>query len=226
MKKIVLLLLVVLTISSACKKTNVDRYSITNAGIAGNTSANLVARVDGDVISYKPQLVIILIGTNDALAGAAFSLTNFRSNMVTLITKLQAANAKVLLLSPPPYGTDTIGKNDYINNNLDTIASALGALSKQYNCSYYDLHAAVIATGTPNATAASLILNAANSPQKPDGIHFTKPGIAFLAGNVYNFIKASQLTGCYHIVCFGDSITVEYGDMSYPLQLQFLLDNN
>lgn len=211
---------------SACKKDKAYRYTITNAGIAGNTSADLVGRVDGDVLSFKPQLVIILIGTNDALFGGAFSLTNYRDNMVTLITKLQAANAKVLLLSPPPHGTDTIGKKDYINNNLDTMASELSRLSKQYNCYYYDLHAAVVATGTPNPAAASLILNKANNPQKPDGIHFTKKGIAFLAANVYDFIKTNQLTGYYHIVCFGDSITVEYGDMSYPLQLQFLLDSN
>ena len=41
------------------------KLRITNAGISGNTSRDLLARFDEDVVSLKPDWVSVCIGVND-----------------------------------------------------------------------------------------------------------------------------------------------------------------
>jgi lysophospholipase L1-like esterase len=49
------------------KYSGADRLEITNAGKAGNTSWNLLARIDQDVLHMAPNVVIVQIGGNDFL---------------------------------------------------------------------------------------------------------------------------------------------------------------
>ena len=49
------------------KYSGADRFEITNAGKAGNTSWNLLARIDQDVLNMAPTVVIVQIGGNDFL---------------------------------------------------------------------------------------------------------------------------------------------------------------
>lgn len=204
--------------------TKTPQYTVYDEGVSGNTSADLVARLDPDVIALKPSLVTIMIGTNDVRQNVP--LSTYTANLTTLITSILAVHGKVLLLSPPPHGRDTIKSTDPINNKTDTIATILDSLSKQYNCYYYDMNSAFKNAGSPNPTAASMIRNFANFPSAPDGIHLTPAGMTFVAANIFDFLKNNQLLNYYTIVCFGDSITHQGGDESYPSQLQQLLKNN
>lgn len=55
---------------------------IINAGVGGNNSRALLARLEEDVLSRDPSLVIIMVGTNDALnSGALVSLDEYRENL-------------------------------------------------------------------------------------------------------------------------------------------------
>ena len=44
-----------------------NEVEVINAGVGGNSSANLLKRVHEDVIAKQPDLVILMVGTNDAL---------------------------------------------------------------------------------------------------------------------------------------------------------------
>lgn len=68
---------------------------IINLGIAGNTTAQGLARVDR-VLEYKPKVVIMLLGGNDFLRKVPKEET-FK-NLDTIITKIQNAGAVVVLL--------------------------------------------------------------------------------------------------------------------------------
>jgi lysophospholipase L1-like esterase len=209
----------VLFLLASCKK---DKLSIVvhNAGISGNTSAQLVDRVDADVLGISPRLVIILIGTNDVSLRVPYA--QYKANVTTLITKIQEKGSKVLLLSPPPRGITEITTPQYfLNNRNDSINVILNTLSKQFNCHYLDVNSAFKAQGTPNKTANSLILNEANRPDKPDGIHLTHEGAVYIAKLVYKYLNDNGLKIPGDIVCFGDSLTRGSG---YVVQLQFLLN--
>lgn len=40
---------------------------VINAGISGNTTLQLLQRIDEDVIDHHPELTILMVGTNDML---------------------------------------------------------------------------------------------------------------------------------------------------------------
>jgi acyl-CoA thioesterase I len=80
-------------------------YKVVNAGVSGDTTAGGLRRVDW-ALRLKPEIVILELGVNDALRGQ--KLTSVRANLEQLVTRFQAAGARVLVLGmrlPPNYGT-------------------------------------------------------------------------------------------------------------------------
>lgn len=82
-------------------------YSVANASISGDTTANGLSRLDAALAASKPAIVIIALGANDGLRG--LSLKSMRDNLETMVRKSQASGAKVLVAGmqlPPNYGSD------------------------------------------------------------------------------------------------------------------------
>lgn len=80
-------------------------YKVVNAGVSGDTTAGGLRRVDW-ALRLKPEIVLLELGVNDALRGQ--KLTSVRANLEQLVTRFQAAGARVLVLGmrlPPNYGT-------------------------------------------------------------------------------------------------------------------------
>jgi acyl-CoA thioesterase-1 len=79
-------------------------YRVINAGISGDTTAGGLRRVDW-ALRLKPEIVILELGVNDAFRGQ--KLTGVRANLDQMITRFQAAGARVLVAGmrlPPNYG--------------------------------------------------------------------------------------------------------------------------
>lgn len=80
-------------------------YEFVNAGANGDTSADLLARLDTDVIACEPDAVVLLIGGNDARDGVPPA--QFRANLTAIVERVHArTEARVALLSLPPQGED------------------------------------------------------------------------------------------------------------------------
>jgi acyl-CoA thioesterase-1 len=80
-------------------------HRVVNASVTGETTDGGVQRLGRALATHKPAIVIIELGGNDGLRGLPVS--RVRSNLELLITKSQAAGARVLLLSirvPTNYG--------------------------------------------------------------------------------------------------------------------------
>lgn len=83
-------------------------WRVVNAGVSGDTTTDGLNRV-GDVLAYKPRVVILEFGGNDGLRG--LPITDSRANLDTMLAKLTASGAKVVLTGitlPPDYGPDYI----------------------------------------------------------------------------------------------------------------------
>ncbi len=82
-----------------------QNYHIQNASISGDTTSGGLSRLPAALAQQQPAIVIIELGSNDALRGLALNMTQ---NNLEAMTKLsQQAGAKVLLLGmqiPPNYG--------------------------------------------------------------------------------------------------------------------------
>lgn len=77
------------------------RY-VRNAGIAGQTTAQILARLNDDVLVYKPDVVLLMAGTNDILAGQVDqSYTNMMSNIELMVVGMMEQGCDVILATPP-----------------------------------------------------------------------------------------------------------------------------
>jgi lysophospholipase L1-like esterase len=81
---------------------------VRNAGVGGNTTAQMLARFDTDVTPYAPTMVSVLGGTNDF----TFSVSDatFQANVRALVAKIRGIGAIPLLFTPPP--VNSFGTSD------------------------------------------------------------------------------------------------------------------
>jgi lysophospholipase L1-like esterase len=69
---------------------------IVNAGVSGDTTESALERLDADVVSRSPRIVIVGLGGNDFLRSVP--VTSTEANLRTIVRKSQAAGAMVVLL--------------------------------------------------------------------------------------------------------------------------------
>ncbi len=205
---------------------------VINTGIAGNTTTNLIKRIDTDCLAHKPELVIMMVGTNDMANGKHVAPDKYKSNLLWLAEKIQDSGARLLMMTILPFYEPYLltrhpaeffqpegaeGRRKQVNQIIQDVATARKA-------DLLDLGSIFEKVGKVGLDPESLIRNEANSG-KTDGVHPTRDGYRFLALAVSQYVQYHQLpTG--KIVCFGDSITKGDGSIdkeSYPAYLAKLL---
>ena len=78
---------------------------VVNASISGDTTAGGRARLPALLKTHQPKVVVIELGSNDALRGLSLQAT--QANLTAMTQAAQQAGAKVLLIGmqmPPNYG--------------------------------------------------------------------------------------------------------------------------
>ncbi len=188
---------------------------IYNSGVAGNTSANLLARVDRDVLALNPDLTIVMVGTNDMLnSRKVVSFEAYEKNLTTLIEKIKASGGQVMLISPIPADSEYLferhDKTKYAGHPSEVMASVrdiVHELSLRFDCHFVDLFGEFTSRGLPQHNEDIYIRNEKNSRVK-DGVHPTAAGYQLMGELIWAFFEKNNLQTKYkRIVCFGDSIT-------------------
>lgn len=98
---------------------------VKNAGIAGNTSTQLLARYDADVIAHNPAVVSLMIGTNDVSGSIPAATTH--NNILEMIGKNRRAGALTILRTIPPQDADDSAKKN-ARIRLNTWLRSLNAM--------------------------------------------------------------------------------------------------
>lgn len=80
---------------------------IHNAGVGGDTTAQMLARFTTDVTPYSPNLVTIMGGTNDSRLSV--SLATFQANIAALVAAVRAIGATPIICTVPPNSGATGG---------------------------------------------------------------------------------------------------------------------
>jgi len=78
------------------------RDFIINTAVSGNTSTDVINDFDWRVAYFKPNVVSLMIGTNDAAINKNISVETFEKNIEKLIEKIREAGAVPLLQTPNP----------------------------------------------------------------------------------------------------------------------------
>ena len=70
-----------------------------NAGISGDTAQNGLKRLDRDVLSYQPDMVVVCYGLNDAMSGES-GLHTYVESLKQIFIKIKAVGSEVIFLTP------------------------------------------------------------------------------------------------------------------------------
>jgi len=128
------------------EKHNDLGVEVIGAGVSGNTVPDIQARLERDVLSKKPTVVIIYIGINDVWHGEkdpakGTSKEKYEAGLRDVIQRCQDAGARVVLCTPSVIGE----KNDGSNTNdpkLDEYADISRAVAKDMKVPVCDLRKA------------------------------------------------------------------------------------
>lgn len=80
-------------------------YTMQNASISGDTTSGGLSRLPAALKQHQPDIVIIELGSNDALRGLPLDMS--RNNLARMIELAQESDARVMLAGmqiPPNYG--------------------------------------------------------------------------------------------------------------------------
>lgn len=114
---------------------------ITNSGISGNTSRDLLARFDRDVVELNPDWVSICIGINDVWRQFdtpgqldwAVSPEDYEKNIEEMILRIKDKVKGIFILSP--YIIES-NREDMMRKRMDEYVAICAKLAKKYNCIY------------------------------------------------------------------------------------------
>ncbi len=109
------------------------------AGVSGNKSNNMLARLDRAVIARKPQWMTFSCGVNDVWHGdKGVPLEEYKENVTKIFDKCAASGVKVIVLTATMIGEDPANPN---NRKLAAYNEWLRAEAKKRNLPMADLNA-------------------------------------------------------------------------------------
>lgn len=141
-------------------------YDVINAGIAGDTTAGGLERIDWSLEQENVQILILELGGNDLLRG--LPVEKMKQNLDTMIRKAKAKNIKVLfcgMLAPPTMGAKY--QREFV--------AVFPDLATQHKVEFLPF----------------ILENVAANPKlnQPDGIHPNAEGEKIMTENVYQALK-------------------------------------
>ncbi len=155
---------------------------VIGAGISGNKVPDLLSRLDRDVISRNPTVVVIYIGINDVWHWFDFDAGTekdvFEDGLEALVERIKAAGARVLLCTPSVIGEapDFATEEDAM---LDEYAGLTRAVAERTGVPVCDLRAAfkqALQTENPDRLVQGIFTT--------DRVHLNARGNAFVAEQI------------------------------------------
>jgi lysophospholipase L1-like esterase len=143
---------------------------VNNAGVPGDTTAQMRGRFSSDVLAYNPNVVLIMGGTNDLGTGVSPNTTI--ANLKAMIIAAKAKKIRVfLLLIPPDSMLSMASKIDSLNAQIQRLGNLYGVI--------------VIDTHKPLSTTTGIFVRKYTS----DGLHFSAAGAAVVASTVHDRVR-------------------------------------
>lgn len=149
------------------------------AGIGGNKVYDLFLRMEDDVLSKKPDVVVIYVGVNDvwhkASYGTGTDADKFTKFYTALIKKMQSQGIKLILTTPAAIGE----KNDHSNQqdgDLNQYSKIIRDLAKEHKCGLVDLRKEFLAYNLANNPE-----NKAQGILTTDRVHLNEAGNKLVA---------------------------------------------
>jgi lysophospholipase L1-like esterase len=169
------------------EQQNISNYNLIGAGINGNKVDDLYSRMDRDVLSKSPQIVVIYVGVNDVwhkkTPGGGTDTEKFEKFYRAIITKLEAIDAKIVVCTPAVIGE----KNDFSNeldDDLNKYCDIIRNITTELHIPLADIRKAFLDFEEKNNTD-----NTEKGLLTTDGVHLNNKGNELVAELMWNVIK-------------------------------------
>ncbi|MBA2500035.1 MAG: SGNH/GDSL hydrolase family protein [Chitinophagaceae bacterium] len=177
--------------SMAKKSSSNHLFEFIGRGISGNKVYDLLFRLEDDVISMQPDLVVIYIGINDvwhkSLAGTGTDTDRFERFYQEIIDQLKKKNIQVILCTPTVIGE----KTDYSNpqdGDLNEYSNIIRQLASKNKLPLIDLRNEFLAHNLKNNPA-----NAPGGVLTTDRVHLNAKGNMLVAQSIWKVISNINL---------------------------------
>lgn len=164
------------------------QYELIGSGISANKVYDLYLRLEEDVLSKNPDVVVIYVGVNDVwhktLLGTGTDADKFEKFYQAIIKKLKDRNIKVILCTPAVVGEKTDMSNP-LDGDLNRYSNIIRDLAKTNNLPLVDLRKnfqEYLKTNNPDNKEKEILTY--------DKVHMNSKGNQFLADEMWKAIKS------------------------------------
>ena len=164
-----------------------------NAGIGGNSSRQMLARFDVDVLSHHPHWLLLSAGVVEVRrtyqhdrASERVSLDEYAANITMMISKALNVGLQVILLEPTPHaravtaGTPGVTLQN-VNNLTRQYATAMAQVAQETSVGFISLFEKFLEIENRFAGTASLYA---------DDVHLNARGDLLYSQLVYQYLDA------------------------------------
>jgi lysophospholipase L1-like esterase len=164
-----------------------DQYELIGSGISANKVYDLYLRMDDDVLSKNPDVVVIFVGVNDVwhktLLGTGTDADKFEKFYYAILKKLKDKNIKAVLCTPAVVGEKTDYSNP-LDGDLNKYSNIIRDIAKKSNLPLIDLRKKFhdyLANNNPDNKDRGILTY--------DGVHMNNEGNQFLADLMWKALK-------------------------------------
>ena len=135
-------------------QTSLPEYRVINRGVSGDTLGGGLKRLEKDVLSLKPQCVVLGLGANDYWRRKR-SLSDLKRDYEAIVSACRKAGAQVLIISC--FGNDKLAPGERIDFDkpglpLEHYAAGLALIERElvekYDCGYVpDMQCGIVPKG-------------------------------------------------------------------------------
>jgi lysophospholipase L1-like esterase len=144
--------------------------SVVGRGVGGQTSPQVLTRFYADVVALRPEVVHILVGTNDIGGNTGLTTAqDWKNNVMAMAELARAAKIRVVLASIPPVVAYPKHPEYRPRETIRTLNIWLATYAKEIGAAYVD-YGAVLAT-TDGSARPELYF---------DGLHPNAAGYALM----------------------------------------------
>jgi lysophospholipase L1-like esterase len=182
--------------------------NVVNSGVAGENSAEGLARFDAVVAAHEPSLVTVEFGLNDLRPEPAklIELDQFAQNLQEIYDRCRGLGAQVILMTPNPvinrlhgsWGTSLYDPYGGCNGAVDAYADVVRSVAQQTQAVLCDIYAHFIEMAIEKQFAGQCssyesLMCLSTHINENDGVHPTIAGQSVIAGELYKAILLHRL---------------------------------
>ncbi len=158
-----------------------SQFELIGAGIGGNKVYDLYLRLEEDVLSKNPDVVIVWVGVNDVwhkVLGTGTDADKFEKFYSAVISRIKTAGAEVILCTPAVIGEKTDFTNQQ-DGDLNKYSQIIRDLAKANQCKLIDLRQIFLAYNLQNNPE-----NLEKGILTTDGVHLNNKGNQMVADEI------------------------------------------